>query len=220
MAAARQPRARSRFAVRAPSELDCRAAPIHGPGAFASGRPLLCRRGAHRQHLFVHVSDSTNRLREGAAVVLPTAPRAPARSAGPIAERRQSSRRSWSSASATCVRPFSSSTNMLPPRRSSVSHITSDTLESHAGTPRSACAKRAGSAAVAPLLAALRRRMHVGCHRRRYEVAAARGRAGAAPASAALCWISRTRNASTMSLTPRISANAATQATSRMALRP
>jgi hypothetical protein len=65
-----------------------------------------------------------------------------------------------------------------------------------------------------------RRRMHVGCHRRRYEVAAACGRAGAAPASAALCWISRTRNASTMSLTPRISANAATQATSRRALRP
>ena len=65
-----------------------------------------------------------------------------------------------------------------------------------------------------------RRRMHVGCHRRRYEVAAARGRAGASPASAAPCWISRTRTASTMSLTPRISAKAATQATSRMALRP
>ena len=75
-------------------------------------------------------------------------------------------------------------------------------------TPRHCCLPRA------------RRRMHVGCHRRRYEVAAARGRAGAAPASAAPCWISRTRNASTMSLTPRISAKAATQATSRMALRP
>jgi hypothetical protein len=65
-----------------------------------------------------------------------------------------------------------------------------------------------------------RRRMHVDCHRRRYDVATARARGGAAPASAAPCWISRTRNASTMSLTPRISANAATQATSRRALRP
>ena len=218
------------------------------------------------------------------------------------------------SASATCMRPFSSSTRMLLPRRSSVSRITSDTLDPHAryGAPaRNAQARRCpthppvrrrrwrrlagrparpswrrlrGRAgppplkrAAMPLLLAeiskarirrlrvdrvgdaddrhptrhdrrdladslervlrlggavvaeqdapprrrslphARRRMRVDSHRRRYDVAA---RAGAAPASAAPCWISRTRNASTMSLTPRISANAATQATSRMALRP
>jgi hypothetical protein len=42
------------------------------------------------------------------------------------------------------MRPSSSSTNRLPPRRSSVSHITSDTLDLDARTPRSAWAKRAG----------------------------------------------------------------------------
>jgi hypothetical protein len=48
----------------------------------------------------------------------------------------------------------------------------------------------------------------------------ARGpRAGEAYACAG-CWTSRTRNASTMSLTPRMMAQAATQATSSTALRP
>jgi hypothetical protein len=53
-----------------------------------------------------------------------------------------------------------------------------------------------------------------------YDVAAARARGRSGCPSVAPCWISRTRNASTMSLTPRISANAATHATSRTALRP
>jgi hypothetical protein len=55
----------------------------------------------------------------------------------------------------------------------------------------------------------------------REEPQEAGARAGRAlTQTAAACWSSRTRKASTMSLTPRMIANAATQAISSVALRP